>query len=389
MIRQIALLVSLFVLSFKVNAQGIEFFHGTWEEALELAQKQNKLIFIDCYTTWCGPCKRMSSQVFTQKEVGDFYNEKFINYKLDMEQPAGRKFGQEYPVSAYPTFYWIDGDGAVVLTTKGAKQPADFIALGESALKEYDGSAKYKIMYDAGDHSYEVVYGYVTELSKAGKSPVRIANEYLGQQQDITTPDNLAIVLAGAWQVDSKLFETLVENRRAVIKEFGQEIYDETVRKASLNTVQRAMEYDSRELLEDAEKAMKDNLPDEADAFTLRSEMDFALYNKNADDYAAHAADYMKKHIKNDAIELNAVAVEILDNFTTNTKCLDLGVKAAKSAVDIEPKTDYMVAYATLTFINGDKAGALKVLDEAIRKTEPQTRERAGLMQLRKRMAEA
>ena len=59
--------------------EGIVFEHVDFKQAKELAKAQNKLIFIDAYTTWCGPCKLMAKTVFTEKEVGDFYNSNFIN----------------------------------------------------------------------------------------------------------------------------------------------------------------------------------------------------------------------------------------------------------------------------------------------------------------------
>ena len=67
------------------TGQGMEFFHGKWEDALKMAQEQNKLIFVDSYTTWCGPCKRMSAQVFPKPEIGAFFNANFINVKMNME----------------------------------------------------------------------------------------------------------------------------------------------------------------------------------------------------------------------------------------------------------------------------------------------------------------
>ena len=77
------LAVSLLLLS-AVIGQGIEFFHGSWEEALAEAKKQEKPIFVDAFTTWCGPCKMMSRSVFTEEEVGTFFNENFISLKIDM-----------------------------------------------------------------------------------------------------------------------------------------------------------------------------------------------------------------------------------------------------------------------------------------------------------------
>jgi thiol:disulfide interchange protein len=75
-------------MAISINAQdvGIRFMDATWEQVMAEAKKQEKLIFVDAYTTWCGPCKVMAQNVFTQKEVGDFYNRYFVNYKLDMEK---------------------------------------------------------------------------------------------------------------------------------------------------------------------------------------------------------------------------------------------------------------------------------------------------------------
>ena len=75
--------------SISLLAQGIQFREGSWKEILEIAKKENKLVFVDNYTSWCGPCKKMVSEVFPLKEVGDFYNANFICYKLDCEKGDG------------------------------------------------------------------------------------------------------------------------------------------------------------------------------------------------------------------------------------------------------------------------------------------------------------
>ena len=76
----------LFTSFFQLKAQGIEFFKGTWEEALAEASAKEKLIFVDAYAVWCGPCKRMAKNVFTQDKVGEFFNKNFVNMKIDMEK---------------------------------------------------------------------------------------------------------------------------------------------------------------------------------------------------------------------------------------------------------------------------------------------------------------
>lgn len=133
--KAILTLVCLLTLSTAaVFAQGIEFEQGTWEEVLAKAKKENKPIFVDAYAAWCGPCKYMAYNIFPDEKVGEFYNKNFINYKYDMEKGDGPKFASQYKVNAYPTFLFIDKDGAVQYRTMGGKQADAFIQVGEDAL---------------------------------------------------------------------------------------------------------------------------------------------------------------------------------------------------------------------------------------------------------------
>ncbi len=115
--------------------EGIQFKKISFEQALKEAKASNKLIFMDAYAEWCGPCKYMAANVFTDAEVGKLFNDKFINLKIDMEKGEGPALAAKYQVRAYPTLFFIDGDGNVVKKVLGA-QPADkLIAIGNEAKK--------------------------------------------------------------------------------------------------------------------------------------------------------------------------------------------------------------------------------------------------------------
>lgn len=115
--------------------EGIQFKKISFEQALKEAKASNKLIFMDAYAEWCGPCKYMAAKVFTSEEVGKLFNDKFINLKIDMEKGEGPALAAKYQVRAYPTLFFIDGDGKVVKKVLGA-QPADkLIAIGNEATK--------------------------------------------------------------------------------------------------------------------------------------------------------------------------------------------------------------------------------------------------------------
>src|SRR4051812_29883525 len=104
---------SLFLLSIGASGQGVRFSNISWPEAISLAKKENKLIFLDAYASWCGPCKWMDRNVFPAEEVGRLYNANFINLRIDMEKGVGIDLAKKYGVRAFPTYLFINDDGEV------------------------------------------------------------------------------------------------------------------------------------------------------------------------------------------------------------------------------------------------------------------------------------
>ncbi|WP_420151633.1 thioredoxin family protein [Spirosoma sp.] len=119
-------------ISSRNSGEGIQFTESSWKEILKKAKAEKKVIFLDAYASWCGPCKMLQKNVFTKKEVGDFYNSKFINVKMDMEKGEGPALSQVYPLEAYPTLLYIDGNGKVLKKVLGYHSPEELIAIGKS-----------------------------------------------------------------------------------------------------------------------------------------------------------------------------------------------------------------------------------------------------------------
>ena len=114
---------------------GIQFKKESWNDVLKQAKKENKLIFLDIYATWCGPCKRLKANTFSNEEVGKLYNQKFINVALDGEKGEGLTLAQKYGVRSYPTLLFLDGNGNIVVRTGGYHNSDEFIELGKTVAK--------------------------------------------------------------------------------------------------------------------------------------------------------------------------------------------------------------------------------------------------------------
>lgn len=124
--KKVLVIALLAIMGLGVQAQGIKFEHGTFDEALAKAKKENKLLFVDFYTTWCGPCKKMSKTIFTQDEVGAFFNKNFISLKVDAEKGEGPELAKKYEVTGFPTMIFFNGDGSENKKLVGATPDASF-----------------------------------------------------------------------------------------------------------------------------------------------------------------------------------------------------------------------------------------------------------------------
>ena len=114
------------------GADGINFQHMTLADAMKLAKKEKKIIFIDVYTGWCGPCKSMAATTFKDAKVGERFNKAYVNLKLDAEKDAdGIKVAQEYRVTGYPTFLFIDATGKLKKRLMGYMPAEQFLAASE------------------------------------------------------------------------------------------------------------------------------------------------------------------------------------------------------------------------------------------------------------------
>lgn len=142
MMKKIFVSILLFFTFSFVSAQSkdsipaMQFFTGTFQEALTQAQKENKLVFVDAYAVWCGPCKMMKSQTFTDKKVIEFYNKHFINVAMDMEKGEGVKYAAPWGITHYPTLLYFKPNGDLIHNAIGFHNSWQFVELGEKVVKE-------------------------------------------------------------------------------------------------------------------------------------------------------------------------------------------------------------------------------------------------------------
>ena len=139
-----------------------------FKDAVAKAKQTNKLVFLDCYTSWCGPCKMMSNTVFPQEKVGAYMNPRFVNIKIDMEKGEGVELAKRLQISAYPTFIIFNGDGNEIGRFLGGCDADAFIKKVEQASTD-NTSAEMDKRFADGERDPEFLTEYLQMLSKSRK----------------------------------------------------------------------------------------------------------------------------------------------------------------------------------------------------------------------------
>lgn len=180
--RIIFVLIFIGALMPLIAQEGVKFENLTLKEALNKAEKIDKQVFVDCYTSWCGPCKNMTENIFPQKVVGDYFNVNFVCVKYDMEKGEGPEIAKQYEIRAYPTFLILNPDGTLVHKIVGGRDAKGIIRSAMEAMDENKATGKMDEKYKAGERGKEFLVAYLNTLLRFYDPKAReVADELLAR----------------------------------------------------------------------------------------------------------------------------------------------------------------------------------------------------------------
>ncbi|MCA6067690.1 thioredoxin family protein [Chryseobacterium sp. RG1] len=357
--KKLAILSSLFIgaLAF---AQGMKFEESNFATVLAKAKKEKKLVFIDAYTTWCGPCKLMAKNIFPLQAVGDYYNTHFVNAKIDMEKGEGIELAKKYNVKAYPTYLFVDGNGEIVHRTLGYVEEKDFIQFAKDAEDPSKRLTALKQKFESGEKDPEFLKNLAgltiyNDTEFAGK----VLERYFAGKTELDR-DDVQMLLSGAQTTDSPLYKVFQSKKAEIIKVVPAERYDAIDKNIKISTLfKKSYNADTKKwndtyFLTEAQKFMS---KEEAEKILKKTQAGRALRDKDIATYEKLTMELYKDTSALSSEDLNSIAWNFFEN-VSNKSSLEKAVAWAQESVKKNENYANTDTLANLYNKIGDKKNA-------------------------------
>ena len=216
------------------NYKGIRFENRlSFETVKAKAKAENKIIFLDCYATWCVPCKQMEQDIYKLAEVGDYFNSHFISVKLQMDKTAfdteevkswykaADSLKKVFDVSEYPTFIFLDAGGVPLHRMSGTSATGQDFINGASASISPE-TQYYTLVNEWKMHTTDSLYllNALMAVKKAGdnENAGDIALAYIASLNHPVTLTNIDLLSSFIWSEESPAFHMFLKNSYQINK---------------------------------------------------------------------------------------------------------------------------------------------------------------------------
>lgn len=343
--------------------KGVNFIEANdWGEVLALAELEDKIIFLDAYTSWCRPCKKMDKHVFSRPDVGELYNDNFLNVKMNMEKGDGVKLVEKYQVMVYPSLFFLYPDGSVLHRAAGYKNPGAILQLGRQAKTNNNTIASFENQYKSGEKTPDFLYQYLLSSIEARDGrQTALLGEYLNTQEDWNTKEIRTLLFETLDTPDSPLFDSLISAKPAFIAQFGASKVENKIQSLVYSAIRR-----TKEPLSIAPLLFQRAYPQKAKHLTQQFKLNHYRDQENGKLYAKEALDYVNSTPTVEEEELNEIAwnfYDLVKNQDANKKLLSKVKQQRKAANTYLNNESLALVYAKL----GKSKKARKLTQKAIK----------------------
>lgn len=344
-----------------ISAQeAIQFQELPFKDIIAKAKKEKKLVFIDAYASWCGPCKMMEKNVFTQKAVSDYYNTNFINARFDMEKGEGRDIASKFGVRSYPTYLFLNGEGELVSRNTGYMEESLFVAMAQDINSPGNKKGSLKDRFAGGEKDPEFLINIMKLNANSDYEFAKKASERYFQNKKKTeelTKDEIGFLLYFVKSSEDTNYPVFASRKAEIIKFLPEETYNEFDAQLKLGKiVEQSIDDKNKKINDDYfMKAAEPLVGKEAAVKKLnQTKLSYYEQNSNFPEYEKAALDYYKNSDAFDPNELLRAAWIFADHVKTPSSLKKATEWAEKSVMRSETSENTYIL-AKLYHLTGNK----------------------------------
>ncbi|PXW16704.1 thioredoxin [Chryseobacterium sp. CBTAP 102] len=352
--------ISIFCAIATSAQEAIQFQELPYKDIIAKAKKEKKLVFIDAYASWCGPCKMMEKNVFTQKAVSDYYNTNFINARFDMEKGEGRDIASKFGVRSYPTYLFLNGEGELVSRNTGYMEESLFVAMAQDINSPGNKKGSLKDRFAGGEKDPEFLINIMKLNANSDYEFAKKASERYFQNKKKTeelTKDEIGFLLYFVKSSEDTNYNVFASRKAEIIKYLPEETYNEFDAQLKLGKiVEQSIDDKNKKINDDYfMKAAEPLVGKEAAVKKLnQTKLSYYEQNSNFPEYEKAALEYYKNSDAFDPNELLRAAWIFADHVKTPSSLKKATEWAEKSVMRSETSENTYIL-ARLYHLTGNK----------------------------------
>ncbi|OCA80488.1 disulfide isomerase [Chryseobacterium contaminans] len=349
------------VCSIAISAQEtIQFQELPFKEIIAKAKKEKKLVFIDAYASWCGPCKMMEKNVFPQKSVREYFNTNFINARFDMEKGEGRDLATKFGVRSYPTYLFLNGEGELVSRNTGYMEESMFVTMAQDINSQGNKKGSLKERFANGEKDPEFLINIMKLNSDTDYEFAKKASERYFENKKASDPlskEEIGYMLFFLKSAEDANYKAFTSRKAEIIKYLPEETYNEFDGQIKLSKiVEQSIDDKNKKINDEYFMKMAEPLVGKQAANTKLSQTKLHYYELNANfpEYEKAALDYYKNPDGFSPDELLRAAWVFADHVQTPSSLKKATEWAEKSVMRGETSENTYIL-AKLYFLTGNK----------------------------------
>lgn len=374
--------------------RNIRFIEKPWQEIVSMAKQENKLVFLDAYASWCGPCKWMAANMFTNDTIADYYNSNFICASIDMEKGEGPALARKYGVRAYPSLIFIDTTGNMVHERVGAPQKvSDYIAMGNTARDPKDGLAACIRRYREGNDSPQFIQLYLERLAEAYIPFDPVLKKYFSTQSeaDLLNRPNWNIIYRYVMDLDDPRFVNLLKHEKEYQKLYSRDSVNDKIGNVYEYSLQKYLRMPRSDKNDSAYNDLKSKIShsgfEGAGKIIFNSDLQFNQMRMKNGAYIKLLYEDLDKYYSNDYTKLTNAAYSVF-SLTDDVKYLEKAGEWAKKSIALKNGPYNNDLYASILLKLGKKKEAITYEKAAIELAKKQNEPTARFDEALKKMLE-